>query len=180
MKRNGQYPHGSNANGKVSINEENKTVERVSIEQLRRLVRMLDESDVSEISVERADEGMRLVMRKAQAQDGGIQGNAAYQWAEGLEEELALSEIEAGETRNTITASLVGIFHSWAKPKGKSLVAVGDLVKIGQRVGTLQSLNVMNEIETTIAGRVVEILVEEGQAVEYGQQLMVIDSSEEA
>lgn len=180
MKRNGQYPHSSNANNSVSINEENKTVERVSIEQLRRLVRMLDESDVSEISVERADEGMRLVMRKAQAQDGGIQGAAVYQWAEGSEEELSSSEIEAGETRHTITASLVGIFHSWAKPKGKSLVAVGDLVKIGQRVGTLQSLNVMNEIETTIAGRIVEILVEEGQAVEYGQQLMVIDSSEEA
>lgn len=180
MKRNGQYPHSSNANGKVSIDEENKTVECVSTEQLRRLVRMLDESDVSEISVERADEGMHLVMRKAQAQDGGIQGAAAYQWAEGSEEELSSSEIEAGETRHTITASLVGIFHSWAKPKGKSLVAVGDLVKIGQRVGTLQSLNVMNEIETTIAGRIVEILVEEGQAVEYGQQLMVIDSSEEA
>lgn len=180
MRRNGQYPHSSNANNSVSINEENKAVERVSIEQLRRLVRMLDESDVSEISIERADEGMRLVMRKAQAQDGGIQGAAAYQWAEGSEEELLSSEIEAGETRHTITASLVGIFHSWAKPKGKSLVAVGDLVKIGQRVGTLQSLNVMNEIETTIAGRIVEILVEEGQAVEYGQQLMVIDSSEEA
>jgi biotin carboxyl carrier protein len=57
---------------------------------------------------------------------------------------------------------------------------VGDVVKVGQRVGTIQSLNVLNEVETQVAGRVVEIFVRDGQPVEYGQQLMTIDSAEEA
>ena len=65
-------------------------------------------------------------------------------------------------------------------PKGGTLVAVGDIVKAGQLVGTIQSLNVMNEVETSKAGRVVDILVQEGQAVEYGQHLMTIDNAEGA
>jgi acetyl-CoA carboxylase biotin carboxyl carrier protein len=75
-----------------------------------------------------------------------------------------------------VLAPLVGTFHTWAKPKGGALVAVGDRVKAGQLVGTIESLNVLNEVETTVAGHVVEILVQEGQPVEYGQALMTIDS----
>ena len=55
---------------------------------------------------------------------------------------------------------------------------MGDRVKAGQLVGTIESLNVLNEVETSVAGRVVEVLVQDGQPVEYGQALMAIDSSE--
>jgi len=54
---------------------------------------------------------------------------------------------------------------------------MGDRVKAGQLVGTIESLNVLNEVETAVAGRVVEIFVQDGQPVEYGQVLMTIDSS---
>ena len=83
---------------------------------------------------------------------------------------------EVKETEHKVLAPLVGTFHTWAKPKGGALVAVGDRVKAGQLVGTIESLNVLNEVETTVAGHVVEILVQEGQPVEYGQLLMTIDS----
>jgi acetyl-CoA carboxylase biotin carboxyl carrier protein len=83
------------------------------------------------------------------------------------------------ETRHYITSHLVGVFHSWAKPRGGALVAVGDHVKVGQLVATIESLNVINDVESPFAGRVVEMLVQEGQSVEYGQKLMVIDISTE-
>ena len=54
---------------------------------------------------------------------------------------------------------------------------MGDRVKAGQLVGTIESLNVLNEVETAVAGHVVEIFVQDGQPVEYGQVLMTIDSS---
>ncbi|GCE17422.1 acetyl-CoA carboxylase biotin carboxyl carrier protein [Dictyobacter kobayashii] len=158
--------------------EENVSVPKVSIEQLKRLVQLLDESDVSEIEVKRAEEGMQLVLRKAKAQVGSEVGE--YALMQSGEASPASEEKATPEPRHTITAPLVGIFHTWAKPKGNPLVAVGDRVKLGQLVGTIQSLNVINEVESTIAGRIVEILVQDGQAVEYGQQLLVIDSSEEA
>ena len=84
--------------------------------------------------------------------------------------------IEPEKTEHKVLAPLVGTFHTWAKPKGGTLVAVGDRVKAGQLVGTIESLNVLNEVESTVAGHVVEIFVQEGQPVEYGQVLMTIDS----
>ncbi|GLV57036.1 acetyl-CoA carboxylase biotin carboxyl carrier protein subunit [Dictyobacter sp. S3.2.2.5] len=152
---------------------------RVGIEHLKRLVQLLDASDVSEIEVKRPAEGMQLVLRKARAQSAGEVTTYAVAAAEDESDETR-SEEAAAESRHTINAPLVGIFHSWGKPKGNPLVTVGDRVKPGQLVGTIQSLNVINEVESTIAGSIAEILVQDGQAVEYGQQLFLIDRSEEA
>lgn len=180
MEGNGQYSGSSFDDIETIASKENGAVERVNIGQLRHLVQLLDGSDVSEIEVSCADEGLHLVMRKAQARtDNGEGAPLFYQFPADAEDEVD-EETQVVDTRHSITAPLVGIFHVWSKPKGKALVAVGDLVKVGQRVGTIQSLNVLNEVETTIAGRVVEILVQDGQAVEYGQQIMVIESVEEA
>ncbi len=155
-------------------NNEHGNDERISVSQLKHLVRLLDASDVSEIEVKRAQEGMHLVLRKASgrpSEDPGV-----YQV------QLPATEATTApvETRHTITSSLVGIYHPWSKPNGKHRISVGERVKVGQLVGMIQSLNVINEVETPFAGRITEILVQDGQAVEYGQQLVIIDSSEEA
>jgi biotin carboxyl carrier protein len=74
-----------------------------------------------------------------------------------------------------VPAPLVGRFHLGAEPGGKPLVARGDIVKPGQVVGTIETLNVLNEVEAAVGGRVVNMPVVEGQPVEYGQMLMEID-----
>lgn len=151
--------------------------DHITTSQLQRLVHLLDDSDVSEIEVKRADVGMHLVLRKARASNGEVTGV--------FQEVVVPMEVDEPEpapvdTQHTVVAPLVGIFHTWAKPKGKDLVAVGDRVKVGQRLGTIQSLNVLNEVESPVAGRVVEILAPDGQAVEYGQPLLILDSAEGA
>jgi acetyl-CoA carboxylase biotin carboxyl carrier protein len=154
--------------------EEQQSADEISSEQLQRLVHLLDKSDVSEIEVKRVSVGMRLVLRKAKAAEGS---NLQVAVPPSVDVEEPASPVD---TKHAVTAPLVGVFHSWAKPRGASLVSVGDTVKAGQRVGTIQSLNVLNEVETPVGGRVVEILVEDGHPVEYGQPLMTIDSVEEA
>ena len=175
MDGNREYSHNTKAN----TYEGNEIAERVSVKQLQRLVHLLDGSDVSEIEVKCADTGMRLVLRKAKAHPQT--GTGDYQFppvlAASAESAVVTTPVEK---KHTVTASLVGIFHSWAKPKAPSLINVGDRVKVGQVVGTIQSLNVLNEVESLVAGRVVEIFVQDGQPVEYGQPLMAIDSSEES
>ena len=164
-------------------NDGNQDASLISIEQLQRLVRLLDHSDVSELELTRAEEGSRLVLRKAKASEpvrqpieaalnGQMPGPAG-----GTQIPGPVSTPMPVETKRVITAHLVGIFHRWAKPRGGVLVAVGDHIKAGQLVGTIESLNVINEVESAYAGEVVEILVQEGQPVEYGQHLIVIDSS---
>jgi acetyl-CoA carboxylase biotin carboxyl carrier protein len=159
------------------VNEGDEAAPVMSLEQLRRLVRLLDRSDVFELELRRASAGIRLVLRKAGGQPAPLVVGPPDPEKEGQASAPATPQ---GETKHFISAHLVGYFHAWARPRGGALVAVGDRVKQGQLVATIQSLNVINEVESTVAGRVVEILVQEGQPVEYGQHLMVIDSSEGA
>jgi biotin carboxyl carrier protein len=152
--------------------------QRVNGAQLQRLVQLLDNSDVSEIEVKRADMGLHLVLRKVQMPE---QMDAAGYPAMAVPVAGAKNAVTTQpiETKHTVTASLVGIFHTRAKSKAAPLIKVGDQVKVGQLVGTIQSLNVINEVESPVAGRVAEIFVQDGQPVEYGQRLMAIDSSGE-
>jgi len=160
--------------GPASLSQDDTTANVMSVEQLQHLVRLLDNSDVSELELRRAGEGIHLVLRKVKApesNDNVIEGQF-------VPPAINVPPTEAPEeTEHKVLASLVGTFHTWAKPKGGALVAVGDRVKAGQLVGTIESLNVLNEVETAATGHVVEIFVQEGQPVEYGQLLMTIDSS---
>jgi acetyl-CoA carboxylase biotin carboxyl carrier protein len=160
----------------ASLSEEDNSANLISIDQLQHLVRVLDSSDVSELELRRVDEGTRLILRKVHAPESSDHS---------IEDHLVLAASKTAttpkpeETEHKVVAPIVGTFRVWAKPKGGALVAVGDHVKAGQLVGTIQSLNVLNEVETTVAGRVVEIFVQDGQPVEYGQVLMTINSSVE-
>jgi len=156
------------------VSRDEATDETVSIEQLRELVQLLDQSDVSEIEVARPDAGIRLVLRKAKPSEDHT-GNGVSMVVPSPE---STDTVSSAESRHVVIAPLVGIFHTWAKPQGRALVSVGDGVKLGQAVGTIQSLNLINEVEAPVAGRIVEILVEDGQPVEYGQHLMIIDDAE--
>ena len=158
----------------TSLSQDDTTANVISIGQLQHLVRLLDNSDVSELELRRAREGIHLILRKAKApasNNDGIEGQLVPAAVNVLPADMP------EETEHKVLAPLVGTFHTWAKPKGGTLVAVNDRVKAGQLVGTIESLNVLNEIEAAVAGRVVEIFVQDGQPVEYGQLLMTIDSS---
>jgi len=162
--------------GTANLSQDNATASVISIEQLQQLVRLLDNSDVSELELRRAGEGTHLVLRKVQASQSSERVIDA-QFVPSTNTSSAPSVSEAKETEHKVLAPTVGTFHVWAKPRGGALVAVGDRVKAGQLVGTIESLNVLNEVETAVAGHVVEIFVQDGQPVEYGQLLITIDSS---
>jgi acetyl-CoA carboxylase biotin carboxyl carrier protein len=146
----------------------------MSIEQLQRLVRLLDASDVSELEVKCAGEGTRLVLRKAKAAESTEQPLAAVSPAL-----PAMPEAAPEAQKHKVVAPLVGTFHMGARPKGRALVAVGDHVEAGQPVGTIESLNMFNEVEIPVSGHVLEIFVQDGEPVEYGQVLMTIEIAEE-
>ena len=163
----------------------------ISIEQLQRLVQLLDQSDVTELELERASEGIHLALRKVKAPETGQQPGAGQTTQVTVMPAVSSAHTavpaanttaaaSAEKAEHKVVAPLVGTFHVWARPRGGALVAVGDRVKAGQLVGTIQSLNVLNDVETSVAGRVIEVLVQDGQPVEYGQVLMTVDSSDGA
>jgi acetyl-CoA carboxylase biotin carboxyl carrier protein len=151
----------------------------MSIAELRQLITLMQNSDIEEISVEREDDALRLHLRKPApvapehvlaAMDGAGADEVAEAPGPAAAEENGLDHV---------SAPLVGRFHFGAKPGSKPLVAVGDIVRAGQVVGTIETLNVLTEVESTMAGRVVEVHATEGQPVEYGQVLLTIEPSRE-
>ena len=87
---------------------------------------------------------------------------------------MLAAEIEKRRTRVEIGAPLVGVFRT-SMTGEKPLVAPGDIVRKGQIIAAIEALNLLSEVEATVAGRIAEILVLDGQPVEYGQTLLVIE-----
>ena len=121
------------------------------------LLRMLAGSRVTEIEIERGE--LRIAIRR--------DGREPAPEASGHDEPEP-----AGSRRYVLTAPMVGFFRS-----GSSPVANGALVSTGQVVGAVETLNVAYDVRCEHAGRVLEVLVAEGQPVEYGQPLLLIGES---
>ncbi|HLZ25283.1 MAG TPA: biotin/lipoyl-containing protein [Ktedonobacterales bacterium] len=144
----------------------------LSIAEIRQLIAMMSGSDIEEIAIEQESHGVRLRLAKP--------APIAVSFSDdGYEDGALLSELAAEEDTATnpheIGAPLVGLFRSNMKGDGKALVQVGDIVRQGQVIAAIESLNVLSEVEASIAGRVSEIRAADGQPVEYGQTLLVIE-----
>lgn len=144
----------------------------MSIIEIRQLLKLMDAGDLEEIVIEQEREGLKLTLRKPSPVA------AAYYDDDG--DGYDLSDGTAGEAQTApkdieVVAPLVGVFRASMKPGGKPLVGVGDIVREGQIVAAIETLNVHNEVEATTAGRVREITIQDGQPVEYGQPLIILD-----
>ncbi|SCG51698.1 acetyl-CoA carboxylase biotin carboxyl carrier protein [Micromonospora echinaurantiaca] len=80
-----------------------------------------------------------------------------------------------GPARSTVRSPIVGTFYRAPEPGAAPFVAVGDLVRPGQVVGIVEAMKLMNEVTADRAGRVVEMLAEDGQPVEYDQPLVALE-----
>ena len=81
----------------------------------------------------------------------------------------------ADEGLHNVTSPMVGTFYESPSPESDPFVQVGDRVKAGQTIAIIEAMKIMNQIEAEISGTVRAILVEDGQPVEYGEPLIVID-----
>jgi biotin carboxyl carrier protein len=169
------------SNGQPARPQPRPPGETLGIEELREIVRMMQHSDIEEITIEREADNMRLQLRKpsqstplttvvagapAAYDDAALDGHDAAQ---------ALEPTDGEDHLVRVTAQLVGRFHRGARPGAKPLAEVGGKVRQGQIIGTIETLNVLTEVEAPAAGRVAEVLAAEGQAVEYGQLLLRLD-----
>jgi biotin carboxyl carrier protein len=144
----------------------------LSIAEIRQLVAMINTSDIEEIAIDRAADGLKLVLRRLPA------GHLAAFESDG-EDDLdggdgAGEPGHAPENTYEVSAPLVGVFRANARPGGKPLVP-GDVVREGQVIAAIEALNVWNEVEATEAGRVREVIAADGTPVEYGQPLLIIE-----
>jgi acetyl-CoA carboxylase biotin carboxyl carrier protein len=149
----------------------------LSVAELRQLISLMNSSDIEEITIEHAAHGLRLTLRKpAPVAVSAAFAAGEFDDADGYDvaEPGPVAEETASERTVDVRAQLVGVFRSAPRP-GKAAIQAGDAVREGQAVAAIEALNVLNEVEVASAGRVKEVLVGDGQAVEYGQVLMVVE-----
>lgn len=162
----------------------------VNIDEIKELIRTLDQSSVVELTWEM--NGGRLTLRKASAvqpaQEAGR--TAAISAQEGAAAARGVSAAEPAESGAAgpaapaasdnpnlirVTAPMVGTFYRAPAPDAPPYVEVGDVVEPGDPLCIIEAMKLMNEIEADERGRVQQILVENGQPVEYGQVLFVLE-----
>ena len=147
-------------------------------EQLHRLLEALGESDVQEFRLEGDD--FRLEVRRNLPGQTVVASAAAAPLVAAVPPQAAPAETTspppaAASTRSDlqdITAPMVGTFYRAPAPGEPSFIEVGNRVDVGQPVCILEAMKLMNELESEVSGEVVEILVDNGTPVEFGQVLM--------
>ena len=147
----------------------------LNVAEVRQLVKLMGDGDIDEITIEQESAGLKLTLRKpAPVIFAGDPEGASWPDDPAPADPVEHAEHETSHLL-TIGAPLVGIFRASMKPDGKPLVAVGDTVHEGQIVAAIEALNVLNEVEANYSGKVVEIKVADGQPVEYGQPLLIVE-----
>ena len=139
--------------------------------EIRRLADLLRDYGLTEIEVER--EGVRIRLRRElTATPSATPGAAAMAPASPV---AAVVPTDSEAHLLTIEAPMVGTFYRAPSPDASPFIRDGDRVKKGQVVCIIEAMKLMNEIESKVAGRVVKVLVENAQPVEYGQPLFLLE-----
>lgn len=147
----------------------------MKIDQLKQVLEMLDQSSVNELSLETDTYKLKLkkqgetVTVSHQAPAAPVAAPAPVKQAAAPVEE----EATADETV-TINALMVGTFYSRPNPDKPAYVKVGDQIEVGQIVCVLEAMKLFNNLNSEVSGTVVEILVADGDLVEFGQPLFRI------
>jgi acetyl-CoA carboxylase biotin carboxyl carrier protein len=155
----------------------------MDLRKLKTLIDLVSESNISELEITEAEGKVRIVKASAA---GPAQPMMAYALPPGAPTPAeapraappaAATEPAAplAETGRMVTSPMVGTFYRASSPGGKPLVEVGSTVKENEPVCIIEAMKIMNEIEAGHAGTITKILVENGQPVEFGQPLFVIE-----
>ena len=151
----------------------------MKIEFIRKLVEIVEQSNIGEIEISRFGTRIRISKngsRMIQAPRVQVVEKEVPPPVKETESEVEEKKEEKMPSRLvSIKAPLVGTFYRAPAPDAPPFVEVGDMVKPGQTVCIIEAMKVMNEIKSEVSGRIVEILVKNEEPVEYGQELFLIE-----
>ncbi|HET9107810.1 MAG TPA: acetyl-CoA carboxylase biotin carboxyl carrier protein [Steroidobacteraceae bacterium] len=158
----------------------------MDIRKIKKLIELLEESGIAEIEIKEGEEAVRISRMPGGAVVQPLPPQAWLGPAQPAPMPLAPAPSSgaaaAGESavkpkpnEHVITAPMVGTFYASASPGAKAFVEIGDEVKVGQVLCIIEAMKMMNQIEADRAGRVTSIMARNGDPVEFGQPLFVVE-----
>jgi acetyl-CoA carboxylase biotin carboxyl carrier protein len=153
----------------------------MDLRKLKKLIDLVQESGIAELEVTEGEERVKIVRSGRSAPEVAVAG-AAFAPSPSPSPAAAppaaaapAAEAPAAPEGHVVKSPMVGTFYRASAPDAKAFVEVGDTVKAGQTICIIEAMKLMNEIESDQDGVVKAILVENGQPVEYGEPLFVIE-----
>ena len=148
----------------------------MDIRKVKKLIEMLESSELEEIEIHEGEESVRLVKNKTetivtQVQPNQIDREVKKTESEQSEKKSSVIENSEGEV---ITSPMVGTFYAAASPGAKPFISVGDEIQEGDVVCIVEAMKMMNEIKSDYSGKVISVLAENSEPVEFGQALFVV------
>jgi acetyl-CoA carboxylase biotin carboxyl carrier protein len=151
----------------------------MDIRKVKKLIELLDESGIAEIEITEGEESVRIIRYSQGVPMAPVAAPPAYApphvAAPAQPGAPAPAAPEKEEEGYEITAPMVGTFYAAASPGAAPFVQVGDRVQEGDTLCIIEAMKMMNQIEAEVAGVIKSIRVQNGDPVEYGQTLFVID-----
>lgn len=168
-----------------------------NLKEVKELLHLLEQTDITEFCIEQ--DGKKLhIKRSSKVNDAHTHafsgptvppvlsastiaplGSSQHPHKHALSAEqstISDAQVPEEEEGHLILAPMVGTFYEAPSPKSPPFVQEGDTIHAGDTVGIIEAMKIMNEIESEVSGRVKRILVQNGQAVEYGQPIMIIET----
>ncbi|HWL62693.1 MAG TPA: acetyl-CoA carboxylase biotin carboxyl carrier protein [Steroidobacteraceae bacterium] len=156
----------------------------MDIRKVKKLIELLEESGIAEIEIKEGEESVRI--------SRGATGTPAPQYfslpapapaaaaapapaASAAADSATAPLARRKDDENVISAPMVGTYYAAASPTAKPFVAIGDEVKEGQVLCIIEAMKMMNQIESDRAGKVTAIMCQNGDPVEFGQPLFVVE-----
>jgi acetyl-CoA carboxylase biotin carboxyl carrier protein len=150
----------------------------MDLRKLKTLIDLVSESNVSELEITEAEGKVRIVKGGASPvpmQAPVVLPPVAPAAVPAAAAAAAAAPAPAEPAGHAVTSPMVGTFYRAASPGAKPFVEVGSQVKAGETICIIEAMKILNEIEADKSGTVTQILCENGQAVEYGQPLLIIE-----
>jgi acetyl-CoA carboxylase biotin carboxyl carrier protein len=148
----------------------------MDIRKVKKLIEMLEESSLAEIEIKEGEESIRISRASSLAAALMAQAAApAMAAAPAAAPAPATAPAAAAPSGHAVNSPMVGTFYRSPSPGAKAFVEIGDTVNVGDTLCIIEAMKMMNEIESDKAGVVKAILKENGQPVEFGEPLFVIE-----
>jgi len=149
----------------------------MDLRKLKKLIDLVEESGISELEL--TEDGEKVRISRNFTSSAPVQHYAPMQYSQAPQVAApaaapAAEAAPAVEEGHAVKSPMVGTFYRASSPDAKAFVEVGDTVAVGDTLCIIEAMKLLNEIESDKAGVVKKILVDNGQAIEYGEPLFII------
>jgi len=153
----------------------------MDLRKIKKLMELLEESGIAEIEVKEGEESIKL-SRNTSSLSAPVQQMMQQpvfapqqQTSQVVDSASTIKETKVNENKNTVNSPMVGTFYASASPESKPFVTVGQTVKKGDTLCILEAMKMMNQVQAETDGKILEILVDNAEPVEFDQPLFVIE-----